>query len=94
MAKGSSIRIPARILGHAIHPPLTAIPIVLWIYSLVCDLAYVYGVAEPAFRTMALYAIVGGIAGALMATAPDLIDLLALPASRNRATLWGISSSI
>ena len=34
------MRTPASIAGHPIHPMLVPIPIGLWIFSFVCDLAY------------------------------------------------------
>jgi uncharacterized membrane protein len=54
------------------------IPIGLWIFSLVCDLISLAGYAG-AWTTVALYTMVGGIVGALVAALPGLIDLLSLP---------------
>ncbi len=67
---------PASIAKHPIHPMLVVFPIGLWIFSLVCDLIGL-GVAEPAvWFTVAFYAMVGGLIGALAAAVPGLIDLL------------------
>lgn len=74
------MRTPANIAGHPIHPMLVPIPIGLWIFSLFCDLMYFGGSANPAWPTVALYTLAGGIAGALLAAVPGLIDLLSLPA--------------
>lgn len=73
------MRTPASIAGHPIHPMLVAIPIGLWIFSLVCDLARVAGSADPAWGTVAFYTMAGGIAGALLAALPGFVDLLSLP---------------
>jgi len=74
------MRTPANIAGHPIHPMLVPIPIGLWIFSLFCDLMYFGGSTNPAWPTVALYTLAGGIAGALLAAVPGLIDLLSLPA--------------
>ena len=74
------MRTPASIAGHPIHPMLVPIPIGLWIFSFVCDLFHAGGSANPAWTTVALYTMGGGIVGALLAALPGLIDLLSLPA--------------
>jgi uncharacterized membrane protein len=74
------MRTPASIAGHPIHPMLVPIPIGLWIFSFVCDLFHAGGSANPAWTTVALYCMGGGIVGALLAALPGLIDLLSLPA--------------
>jgi uncharacterized membrane protein len=81
------MRTPASILGHPIHPMLVPIPIGLWLFSLVCDLAYVFGNGDPVWRVVALYAIVGGLIGALAAAVPGLVDLLSLPAAPKRTAI-------
>jgi uncharacterized membrane protein len=73
------MRTPASIAGHPIHPMLVALPIGLWIFSLVCDLIHAGGSASAAWTTVALYTMAGGIVGALLAAVPGLIDLLSLP---------------
>src|SRR5262245_45637647 len=72
------MRTPANMAKHPIHPMLVPIPIGLWLFSLVC---YLIGLAgyQGAWPTVALYAMVGGIIGALLAAIPGLIDLLSLP---------------
>ena len=70
---------PASIARHPIHPMLVPIPIGLWIFSFVCDLVYRFGGAAEPWTTIALYTMVGGIIGALLAGVPGLIDLLSLP---------------
>jgi uncharacterized membrane protein len=73
------MRTPASIAGHPIHPMLVPLPIGLWIFSLVCDLIHAGGSANPAWTTVALYTMGGGIVGALLAAVPGLVDLLSLP---------------
>jgi uncharacterized membrane protein len=78
--KETVMRTPASIAKHPIHPMLVPIPIGLWIFSLVCDLARVIGGSEPAWAVVAFYTMAGGLVGALLAAIPGLIDLLSLPA--------------
>jgi uncharacterized membrane protein len=81
------MRTPASIAGHPIHPMLIPIPIGLWIFSLVCDLIHAGGSANPAWTTVALYTMGGGIVGALLAAVPGLIDLVSLPLGPRRTAL-------
>ena len=81
------MRTPANIAGHPIHPMLVAIPIGLWIFSLVADLIHAAGSANPAWSTVALYCMGGGIVGALLAAVPGLIDLLSLPPGLKKTAL-------
>ena len=81
------MRTPASIAGHPIHPMLVPLAIGLFIFSFVCDLILVSG-REGAWATVALYTMVGGIVGALVAAVPGLIDLLSLPEDpRKTATI-------
>jgi uncharacterized membrane protein len=81
------MRTPASIAGHPIHPMLVPIPIGLWIFSLVCDLIHAGGSTNPAWTTVALYTMGGGVAGALLAALPGLIDLLSLPPAPRRTAI-------
>lgn len=72
------MRTPASVAGHPIHPMLVPLAIGLWIFSFVCDLFMLSGRAG-AWPTVALYTMIGGIAGALLAAVPGFIDLLSLP---------------
>jgi uncharacterized membrane protein len=67
---------PASIGKHPIHPMLIVFPIGLWVFSLACDLIRLAGASGGAWATVALYAMVGGLIGALCAAVPGFIDLL------------------
>jgi uncharacterized membrane protein len=64
------MKTPASIAGHPIHPMLVALPIGLWIFSLVCDLVFAFGGASENWRLVAVYTLAGGIIGALLAAVP------------------------
>jgi len=56
---------------------LVAFPIGLWVFAVVCDIVRLFGGAQV-WSTVALYAIGGGIVGALLAAIPGLIDYLSI----------------
>lgn len=80
------MRTPANIAGHPIHPMLVTLPIGLWVFSLLCDLIAAGGAAGE-WRNVAFYTMAGGLAGALLAALPGLIDLVSLPAAPKRTAL-------
>jgi len=88
------MRTPASIAGHPIHPMLVAIPIGLWIFSLVCDLVHTSGSSNPAWPTVAIYTMGGGIVGALLAAVPGLIDLLSLPPGPRKTAIAHMSINL
>jgi len=57
---------------------LTAFPIALWCFSLVCDVVYHFGSQNTFWKGVAFYAIGAGIIGALLAAIPGFIDYLSL----------------
>lgn len=69
---------PASIAGHPIHAMLVPIPIGLFVFSFIADLAVRSGWAGDAWPAVAFYCIGGGIVGALLAALFGLIDLLSL----------------
>jgi uncharacterized membrane protein len=81
------MRTPANIAKHPIHPMLVPLPIGLWIFSLVCDLVFIFGWGGDTWRTVAFYNMVAGVIGALIAAIPGLIDLLSLPAGPKKTAL-------
>jgi uncharacterized membrane protein len=58
---------------------LVTLPIGLWVFSFVCDLIYAFGSHDVVWKTVAMYTMIGGVIGALLAAIPGLIDLLSLP---------------
>jgi uncharacterized membrane protein len=72
------MRTPASIAHHPIHPMIVALPIGLWIFSFVCDLAFVLGVGASLWFTLGFYTMIGGTLGALLAAIPGTIDMLSL----------------
>jgi uncharacterized membrane protein len=79
------MRTPSSIGKHPLHPMLIVFPVGLWIFSLVCDLFYLGGGSPEVWSGMALYTMIGGFIGALMAAVPGFIDFLALKEARVRA---------
>ena len=77
-SEGEPIKTPASIHGHPIHPMLVTVPIGLWLFSFVCDLVLMFANGGPAWNTVAMYCMAGGLAGALLAAVPGAIDLLSL----------------
>jgi uncharacterized membrane protein len=73
---------PASFKGHPIHPMLVALPIGLWVFSLIADLVYQWGVGSFVWSSMAYYTMAGGIAGALLAAIPGLVDLVSIRDAR------------
>jgi uncharacterized membrane protein len=65
-----------KIAKHPVHPMLVPIPIGLWIFSFVCDLIYLLGSKNPVWEQVALYTMIGGVIGALLAAVPGFIDFL------------------
>ena len=85
---------PASVKGHPIHAMLVPLPIGLWIFGFVAGvMTRVIGPAP--WRTVAFYAIGGGVVGALLAAVPGLIDLMSLaPGKTKRFGLWHMSFNL
>jgi uncharacterized membrane protein len=75
----------ASIAGHPIHPMLVTLPIGLWVFSLVCDLVF-RSTGDAEWQSAAYLCLGGGIAGALLAAVPGMIDLLSLREGVERRT--------
>jgi uncharacterized membrane protein len=79
---------PASIKGHPLHPILVALPIGLWIFSIVSDLIFKFGYGAV-WNDVAFYTIAGGIVGALIAALPGFIDLLSIQNSKSKSIgIW------
>lgn len=72
------MRTPASVAGHPLHAMLIVFPVGLLIFSLICDLFSLSVAGESAWTVVALYTMVGGFIGALVAAVPGLVDLLSL----------------
>ncbi len=69
---------PASVKGHPLHPILVTFPIALWIFSLAADIIYFGRLASGPWRDIAFFTMAGGIAGALLAALPGLVDLFSV----------------
>jgi uncharacterized membrane protein len=68
-----------------LHPILVALPIRLWIFSLISDLIFKFGYGGPVWNDVAFYTIAGGIVGALIAALPGLIDLVGIENPKSKS---------
>jgi len=85
------MRTPASIGGIPLHAMLSVLPLGLWTFALACDLAYVLGVGASLWFTLGFYTMIAGMAGALLAAVPGLVDLVSLhdaPRRTGFAHLW------
>lgn len=69
---------PASVAKHPIHPMLVALPIGLWVFSLIADLIAAAGWNTAAWNAVAFYTMAGGVVGALIAAVPGLIDFFSI----------------
>ena len=81
------MRTPASVARHPIHPMLVPIPIGLWIFSLVCDLLFVFGAGATHWATVSFWTMLGGLAGAILAALPGIIDMLSLRGTPKKLAL-------
>jgi uncharacterized membrane protein len=82
------MKTPASIAKHPIHPMLIALPVGLWIFSLVSDIIYRADWGPPVWNDVAFYTLAGGIVTALLAAVPGLIDLLSLSGKAKTIGIW------
>src|SRR3569833_1686356 len=68
--KETTMRTPASIAGHPLHPMLIVFPVGLLVFSLICDLASFFFDNPTTWATVALYTMIGGFVGALVAAGP------------------------
>lgn len=76
------MRTRASVAGHPIHAMLIVFPVGLFIFSLICDLVSLCVADAATWTIVALYTMIGGFIGALIAAIPGLIDLLSLTDAR------------
>ncbi|HSB12502.1 MAG TPA: DUF2231 domain-containing protein [Blastocatellia bacterium] len=86
---------PASVLKHPIHPMLVALPIGLWIFSLVSDVIYLMKWGDPVWNDVAFYTMAGGLAGALLAAVPGFVDLLSMSKGKIRTiAIWHMTINL
>jgi len=78
------MKTPASLRNHPIHAMLVVFPIGLWIFSLACDIIYHAGTHNIFWKSVAFYAMAGGVVGALAAAIPGFIDYMSLVDSRTK----------
>jgi uncharacterized membrane protein len=80
---------PASFKGHPSHPMLVALPIGLWIFSLVSDIIFKMGWGGAVWSDVAFYTIAGGTVGALIAALPGFVDLTSITNPKTKTiALW------
>src|SRR5215831_15065944 len=67
----------ARALGHPIHPMLVALPIGLWIISLVFDFVYLWR-GDMFWYDLSYWDMIAGTAAAGVAAVPGFVDYIAI----------------
>lgn len=81
------MKTPASIARHPIHPMLVPFPIGLWIFSFLCDLAFVLGAGASHWATLSYYSMIAGVLGALVAAIPGVIDMISLKGAPKKIAL-------
>src|SRR5213595_3935980 len=76
---------PASFKGHPLHPILVALPIGLWMFSIVSDLIFKFGYGGAVWNDVAFYTLAGGIVGALIAALPGLVDLISIENPKSKS---------
>jgi uncharacterized membrane protein len=86
---------PASFKGHPSHPMLVALPIGLWIFSIVSDLIFKFGWGGAVWNDVAFYTIAGGIVGALLSAVPGFIDLLSIDNPKSKSIgIWHMAINL
>ena len=57
---------------------LVPLPIGLWVFSLICDLAFVLGAGASHWASVSFWTMLGGLVGAIFAAIPGILDMLSL----------------
>ncbi len=73
----------AHILNHPLHPMMVALPIGLWVFSLVADVLYLLGLHAD-WRIVSVFCLGGGCLGAIAAAMPGIIDYCFIDDSRTK----------
>ena len=82
------MRTPASVRGHPIHAILVALPIGLFVFSLVSDLLLVAGLGGGDWAVVARCTLAAGIVTALLAAIPGFVDYVSLSGPPRRIATW------
>lgn len=66
----------SQVAGHPIHPMLVALPIGLFVWTLVADIVYILSDSDMTWYDIAFWTSLAAIATAVLAAIPGLVDLL------------------
>ena len=88
------MKTPASIARHPIHPMLVPFPIGLWIFSFLCDLAFVLGAGASHWATLSYYSMIAGVLGALVAAIPGVIDMISLHGAPKKIALTHMAINV
>ena len=78
------MRTPTTLRGHPLHPILVAVPIGLFVFSVIADIIYLAGLGGAHWQSIAYFNLAGGLISALVSAVPGLIDLLSVSEPRLR----------
>ncbi len=78
---------PATIAKHPIHPMLVALPIGLWVFSLISDFIFLLS-GYPVWSDVAFYTMAGGLIGAVLAAVPGFIDMFSISDPKIGKIAW------
>src|SRR5687768_812799 len=91
---GGTMKTPASIAGHPIHPMLVTLPIGLWVFSLVCDAFFVLGAGATHWATVSFWTMLGGILFAVVAAIPGTIDMVSLRGAPKKIALTHMALNV
>src|SRR4051794_16654269 len=77
---------PATVKHHPLHPLMITLPIGMFVLSLIADIIFLAFNGRPVWREFAVYAIIAGIATALLAAIPGIIDWFSLRGEKVQRT--------
>jgi uncharacterized membrane protein len=72
------MRTPTSLKGHPLHPILVAMPIGLFVFSVIADIIYLAHWGGPHWQSVAYFNLAAGIISAFVAAVPGSIDLLSV----------------
>jgi uncharacterized membrane protein len=73
---------------------IVSLPIGLWVFSFICDLAFVLGIGASLWFTLGFYTMIGGTLAALVAAIPGTIDMLSLTGRPKKLALTHMALNV